>query len=66
MIMDLTEDVRICQHCNKEVNRSDMLFTRDCHGIAFQLVCYECYNKLMKTGYDGVYYDEWDEQIEPE
>lgn len=28
------------------------------------LVCCDCYEKLMKKGYDGEYYDELDEQIE--
>lgn len=40
-------DVRICPTCGKEVVRDDMLFTHDCHGIAFRLVCFDCYEKLM-------------------
>lgn len=28
------KDIRICPVCNKEVERHDMNFTRDCHGIA--------------------------------
>lgn len=40
-------DVRICPTCGKEVVRDDMLFTHDCHGIAFRLVCFDCYKKLM-------------------
>ena len=41
-----------------------MGFTRDCHGITFRLVCWECYDKVMAKGYDGAYYTEADEQIE--
>lgn len=57
-------DVRICPTCGKEVVRDDMLFTRDCHGIAFRLVCFDCYEKLMAKGYDGQYYDEADECLD--
>lgn len=48
----------------KEVVRDDMLFTHDCHGIAFRLVCFDCYEKLMAKGYDGQYYDEADECLD--
>lgn len=47
---------------NKE--DADMLFTHDCHGIAFRLVCFDCYEKLMAKGYDGQYYDEADECLD--
>ena len=57
-------DVRICPTCGKEVVRDDMLFTRDCHGITFRLVCFDCYEKLMAKGYDGQYYDEADECLD--
>lgn len=57
-------DVRICPTCGKEVVRDDMLFTYDCHGIAFRLVCFDCYEKLMAKGYDGQYYDEADECLD--
>ena len=60
----MEEDIRVCSHCFKEVDRSEMMFTRDCHGIPFRLVCYECYEKLMSHGYDGEYYTDADEQIE--
>jgi hypothetical protein len=36
------KDMRICPVCGKEVERNDMNFTRDCHGITFRLVCYSC------------------------
>lgn len=58
------DDIRTCPVCEKEVERNNMLFTSDCHGIPMRLVCFECWNKIMIGGYDGVYYDENDEQIE--
>ena len=57
-------EVRICPVCEKEVYRDEMQYTRDCHGITFRLVCWDCYKRLMAKGYDGEYYDEADEQIE--
>ena len=62
--MNEERDIRICKECEKEVDRHDMEFTRDCHGIRFRLVCYNCWQKIMERGYDGEYYDERDEQIE--
>lgn len=59
-------DVRICPICGKEYPRFKMDFTRDCHGIPFRLVCSDCWDRLMAKGYDGEYYDEFDEQIEPD
>ena len=56
--MNEEKDVRICPVCEREVERSEMNFTKDCHGIPFRLVCWECYLKLMEKGYDGEYYDE--------
>lgn len=58
------KDIRTCPVCNKEIERSDMLFTKDCHGIPMKLVCFDCYANIMEKGYDGVYYDESDECIE--
>lgn len=58
------EDKRICPVCGKEVERTDMNFTRDCHGIPFRLVCWECYETLMENGYDGEYYTEADECLD--
>ncbi|MCM1181482.1 MAG: hypothetical protein NC347_14600 [Clostridium sp.] len=57
-------DIRTCPVCNAEVDREDMDFTRDCHGITFRLVCYRCWKRLMSKGYDGEYYTDEDEQIE--
>lgn len=57
-------DIRTCPVCNNEVDREDMDFTRDCHGITFRLVCHKCWERLMSKGYDGEYYTEADEQIE--
>lgn len=58
------DDTRICPVCEREVDRSDMLFTRDCHGITFRLVCLDCYDELMADGYDGAYYTEADECLD--
>lgn len=55
---------RICPVCGKEFDREDMEFTRDCHGIPFRLVCFNCYDKLMENGYDGEYYTEADECLD--
>ncbi len=60
------KDIRICQCCQKETDRRDMLFTKDCHGITYRLVCCDCYKKLMAKGYDGEYYDENDECLDEE
>lgn len=57
-------DIRMCPVCNNEVDREDMDFTRDCHGITFRLVCHRCWERLMSKGYDGEHYTEADEQIE--
>lgn len=57
-------DIRMCPVCKRETYREEMNFTRDCHGIEFRLVCFECWEKIMANGYDGEYYDERDEQIE--
>lgn len=58
------DDMRICPVCGNEVHRTDMLFTYDCHGITFRLVCYDCFERLMAKGYDGEYYTEADECID--
>lgn len=60
----MNEFLRECKCCNKSVSREDMLFTTDCYGIAYRLVCSDCYDKLMKRGYDGVYYTSLDECID--
>lgn len=60
----MSDDIRMCENCEREVKREDMLYTRDCHGITFRLVCYDCYNKLMAKGYDGEYYTENDENFD--
>lgn len=58
------DDKRICSNCGREVDRNDMCFTKDCHGIPYRLVCFECYEKLMEDGYDGEYYTELDECLD--
>lgn len=55
---------RKCPNCETEVERNDMNFTKDCHGIPYRLVCFRCWEKLMKKGYDGEYYTEADECID--
>lgn len=62
----MNEDKRICPVCRKEVDRCDMIFTTDCYGIPFRLVCYDCYEELMEErGYDGErYYDGIDECVD--
>ena len=55
------KDIRICPICGKEQQRSEMLFTKDCRGITYRLVCFSCYETAMEDGYDGEYYDERDE-----
>jgi len=60
----IRKDIRICPVCEKEVERSDMLFTKGCHGITFRLVCHRCYKKIMAKGYDGQHYSEADENID--
>lgn len=57
-------DIRTCPICGNEVDREDMMFTKDCHGITFRLVCYSCYTRIMRKGYDGEHYTDADEQIE--
>lgn len=57
-------DIRTCPVCEHEVDREDMYFTKDCHGIPFRLVCDRCYQRIMSKGYGGEYYTEADEQIE--
>ncbi len=58
------DDKRTCPVCGKKVDRADMQFTRDCHGITYRLVCLDCYANLMAEGYDGEYYTEADECID--
>lgn len=54
-----------CQKCGKEFeSKYELTWTKDCHGIPFRHVCYECYDKLMGNGYDGQYYDELDENLD--
>lgn len=60
----MERDIRICPCCNREVDRREMNFTRDCHGITYRLACFECYEKLMSKGYDGEYYTEADECVD--
>lgn len=45
-------DIRTCPVCEHEVDREDMYFTKDCHGIPFRLVCDRCYQRIMSKGFD--------------
>lgn len=42
-------DIRTCPVCEHEVDREDMYFTKDCHGIPFRLVCDRCYQYGLIT-----------------
>lgn len=54
-----------CKECGKEFPRDEMQFSRDCHGIPFRLLCFDCYDKIMdEKGYDGEEYTSDDENIE--
>ena len=59
--MDEEKDIRMCPVCEKDVERSEMDYTTDCHGITFRLVCQKCWFKLMAKGYDGEYYEDTDD-----
>ena len=61
--MDRMKRIITCPNCGKDFHRDEMLFTRDCHGIPFRLVCHNCYDEIMENGYDGEYYTELDENI---
>lgn len=60
----MSDDKRLCPCCERMIDRADMDFTRDCHGITYRLVCFNCWEKLMAKGYDGEHYTEADENIE--
>lgn len=61
------KDMRFCPECGEEVERCDMNWTYDCHGITMQLLCWKCWQKVMdEKGYDGEYYDENDECLDYE
>ena len=57
-------NTRRCPVCEKKYDRSEMLYTKDCQGITFRLVCGNCYKKVMSKGYDGEYYTSEDENID--
>lgn len=62
--MEKGEYNMICPICKKEFEREDMAFSRDCHGIPFRLLCFNCLEKVEEEkGYDGEYYTELDENI---
>lgn len=61
----MENEICLCQECQKKHPRNEMTFSKDCHGIPFRFMCFECWNKILDSkGYDGEYYTEFDEQIE--
>lgn len=59
------KDMRFCPECGREVERDDMVWSNDCHGIPFRLLCFNCYDHIMcEKGYDGEEYSEYDECID--
>ena len=55
----------ICPICEGERRRIDMVWSRDCHGISYRLVCPECWDRILdEKGYDGAYYTAADECLE--
>ena len=59
------KDMRECPVCERQVERKDMSFSRDCHGIPYRLLCWDCLAKIYEEkGYDGEYYTEADECID--
>lgn len=55
----------VCPICGKEFEREEMIWSRDCHGITFRLLCYDCWDKILdEKGFDGEYYTELDECID--
>lgn len=56
-----------CPECETEIRKRDSVQTYDCHGIPFRRVCQDCYNRIMSSrGFDGEYYTEVDECIDPD
>ena len=54
-----------CPRCGKDARVREMLWTYDCHGIPFRMVCEDCFVEIdAGPGYDGEYYDERDECID--
>lgn len=59
------KDMRECPICGKKYERSEMTFSKDCHGITYRLICCGCWDHIESTkGYDGEYYTEADENID--
>lgn len=54
-----------CAICKLWYNREDLDFSRDCHGIIFRLLCFDCLEDVYSSkGYDGEYYTPFDENID--
>lgn len=64
-LRDMETDLRICPVCEKTFDRKDMAYSRDCHGITYRLLCFNCLEDIYaEKGYDGEYYSELDECID--
>lgn len=51
-----------CPVCGKSFEREEMTFSRDCQGIPFRLMCWDCWDEIEETrGYDGQLYTHMDE-----
>jgi len=60
-ITNIEPVLRKCRECGTIVNKADLDYTRDSHGVTGNLVCHKCHEKIMKNGYDtqfGSYHEE--------
>lgn len=65
MMRNVDTDLRMCPECGKEYDRKDMEFSRDCHGITYRLLCFDCLERIYEEkGFDGEYYTEADECLD--
>ena len=59
------KDIRVCPVCEREVERSEMQVSKDCHGLRYRLLCWDCLEKIYEEkGYEGEYYTEADECLD--
>lgn len=65
MMRNIDTDLRVCPVCEKEYDRKDMQYSRDCHGITYRLLCFDCLERIYEEkGFDGEYYTEADECLD--
>ena len=56
---DVCVELSQCAECGMFYHRNFMTYTKDCHGIPFRRVCYDCKEVVMRTKpFDGEYYNE--------